>query len=66
MDIQLAANIAKKKGFILSFCDSDESYVLQDKRDLMPIMTYSPITLGMMKEHAWREECNKLRVNSEK
>lgn len=66
MDIQLAAKIANKKGFILSFCDSDESYVLQDKRDLMPIMTYAPVTMHMLTEHAWREECNKQRVNSEK
>lgn len=66
MNISKAGTIAKKKGFTLSFFDDEEIYVLQDKRDGFVLMTYAPVTMNLMNENTWREECNKMKRNADK
>lgn len=66
MLVSKAATIAKKKGFTLSFFDDEETYVLQDKRDGMVLMTYAPVTMRLITEQTWREECNKLRRSADR
>lgn len=66
MNISQAATIAKKKGFVLSFFDDDEIYVLQDKNDGFVLMTYAPVTMSLITEQTWREECNKLRRSADR
>lgn len=66
MIITKAAAIANKKGFSLSFFDEEEIFVLQDKRDGFVLMTYAPVTLNLITEQSWREECNKLRRSADR
>lgn len=66
MIVSQAAAIAKKKGFTLSFFDDEEIYVLQDRHDGIVLMTYAPVTLNLINEQTWREECNKLRRSADR
>lgn len=66
MNVTQAAAIAKKKGFVLSFSEIEQIYVLRDKRDDLTLMTYAPVTMSLLNEHTWREECNKLRRSADR
>ena len=66
MIVAQAAAIAKRKGFTLSFYDDEEIYVLQDKKDGFVLMTYAPVTMNLINEQTWREECNKLRRSADR
>ncbi len=54
-------SIAFRKGMRLKFNESLNVYAMYDGRSGELLMEYAPITMSLIDEKAWREECNKLK-----
>ncbi len=54
-------SIAFRKGMRLKFNESLKVYAMYDGYSGELLMEYAPITMSLIDEKAWREECNKLK-----
>jgi len=54
--------IAKSKGLLFEYAETDDCYVALDKTTKEVMMLYSPITVALISsDKVWREEFNKLK-----
>ena len=53
-------SIAYRKGMRFNLNEKLGVYTLRDPDGTM-LMEYAPVTISMMTEKCWREECNKLK-----
>lgn len=54
--------IAKGKGLLFEYAETDDCYVALDKVTREVMMLYSPITVALISsDKVWREEFNKLK-----
>lgn len=54
-------SIAFRKGMRLTYDEPRKTYLMKDAFSGELLMEYAPITMSLIDEKAWREECNKLK-----
>lgn len=65
--IKTIQEIAKKKGLRFEYSEPDQAYVMFDRFSGHALAIYANITVELItSEKVWREECNKLRPQSQR